>query len=257
LGVAGGGDWLIPCYINNGLADADAEHSDAEISVYQLAGNVQEQLPPSRVAERLREVVLDQYWTPLNAGRALGMTPRQVQVMLWLAEATPAIRARVDRGDLSLSAFAALRTAPEEMRTEEEAREDGDRTTVDSVRRATRAERLRERARQRRLTADSAEPDIVIELAAHALQTAQLLSQVVREERRINDDTIQLLRSLCSVLIAGNHYNRHTLLREAQSMGYIAQPRREATTDGGNEDGGAQIEGTQPAMDYYDEERPF
>jgi ParB-like chromosome segregation protein Spo0J len=116
----------IPCRL------IDKPESEEDGLVYMVAANSQRELPHSDVGRALKLLMLGKRWTLVKTASAWGITPTKARLYLELAHADHEIQRRVDAGEISLSAFGKLASAPPEV-MEEAANTDG-RITVEKAR---------------------------------------------------------------------------------------------------------------------------
>jgi len=116
----------IPCRL------IDRPENEEDGLVYMVAANSQRELPHSDIGRALKQLMLGKRWTLVKTASAWGITPAKARIYLELAHADYAIQKRVDAGEISLSAFSKLTSAPPQV-MEEAARIDG-RITVKKAR---------------------------------------------------------------------------------------------------------------------------
>lgn len=117
----------IPCWDDSG--------NELDPDLARLVTNVQKELPPSARGKALRDLATNPD-TPTPIGilsKAIGIPEAKVMLLIDLANASPEIQKKVDRGELCLSAFSRLRTAPKEV--VEEITEQEGRVTVEKTNR--------------------------------------------------------------------------------------------------------------------------
>jgi len=90
----------VPCVVNESDQEIDTER------LIQIAGNLAEPLPPSKIGAALYEVVRNNQWPIERAARACGYTVPMAELLVRLAtEAPESLRQKIDKGELSLSAY--------------------------------------------------------------------------------------------------------------------------------------------------------
>lgn len=114
------------------MQDKAPVHED-DVLVQAVAANVQKELRPVEKGKALARLMLGERIPFLKACQHFGLTPAQGQDYLALVEAPPAIQAKVNRGEVSMSAWKSLRAAPVEV--QEAVAEVEGRVTVDKAKR--------------------------------------------------------------------------------------------------------------------------
>lgn len=114
------------------MQDKAPEHEDDAL-VQAVAANVQKELRPVEIGKALKHLMVSDRVPFLKAVQHFGLTPAQGQDYLALVEAPPAIQTKVNRGEISMSAWKSIKTAPVEVQ-EAVAEVDG-KVTVDKAKR--------------------------------------------------------------------------------------------------------------------------
>lgn len=90
------------------------EDKDPDLVV--LAANVQEDFPPSILGQKFVDLIVEGGFKPRTLAQVRGITLAKVELHMALAGSDKKIRKKVDKGELSLTAFKALRDAPAEVK---------------------------------------------------------------------------------------------------------------------------------------------
>jgi ParB-like chromosome segregation protein Spo0J len=134
--------------------------TDEAVLLRMLTSDMHVSFKPTQLAEGIRRLMLGRKWSVERVAKLRGMKVEKVRLYLDLLEAPQSVRDRVDGGEMSLSAFAALRDKPVEIQEKAAAL---DKPTRSAVTRLARQEAGRD---------------------ANAGQMADLLAQMAAEDHQ-------------------------------------------------------------------------
>lgn len=160
--------------------------SPEDAVVIMAAYNVQQPIPPSKLAQAIQHMVDAHGWTTERAGRALGLSADKAALIRSILDAPPTVQEALDKpptvkGHLPLAAYKEMpRRAPKAVqeRILADAAQDG-KVTVDRIRKAKAAAQERGEAARQRVAVESDDATDAIErLNALRGQLASMLAEV-------------------------------------------------------------------------------
>ena len=92
--------------------DADIVDPGLDVLADMLACNVHEDVKPSRLGKALQELAVERKYTLERAAMVAGLKVDKAQLLIDLTIAPESVQRRVDSGEMSLSAWKALRDKP-------------------------------------------------------------------------------------------------------------------------------------------------
>ncbi len=117
------------------LIKAEVEKSDHDLLVKMLASNVRKNFTPLQLGKAIRRMVVEKQWPVEKVARLCGLKVGKAQLYNDLLDAPEAVQKRVDKGEMSLSAWQTLRDKPTPVQEQAAKLE---KPTVRAVRKAVR-----------------------------------------------------------------------------------------------------------------------